>query len=166
MAYLQDRFDTLSYALLSPIFFASIGLKVVLPEMSTTILLFAVLLVLWAVVSKVVGCGLGAKLCRYSNQDALRIGVGMISRGEVALIVANNGLMKEEFFGPVVLMVIATTILTPVLLKLVYRGKEHDYSDLQESELVNAYEDAAAFDLASQALLEDHENLKQSARKK
>ncbi len=118
--------------------------------MSTTILLFAVLLVLWAVVSKVVGCGLG---CRYSNQDALRIGVGMISRGEVALIVANNGiaagLMKEEFFGPVVLMVIATTILTPVLLKLVYRGKEHDYSDLQESELVNAYEDAAAFDLAS-----------------
>ena len=62
--------------------------------------------------------------------------------------------------------VIATTILTPVLLKLVYRGKEHDYSDLQESELVNAYEDAAAFDLASQALLEDHENLKQSARKK
>ena len=170
VAYLQDRFDTLSYSLLSPIFFASIGLKVVLPEMSTTILLFAVLLVLWAVVSKVVGCGLGAKLCRYSNQDALRIGVGMISRGEVALIVANNGiaagLMKEEFFGPVVLMVIATTILTPVLLKLVYRGKEHDYSDLQESELVNAYEDAAAFDLASQALLEDHENLKQSARKK
>ena len=170
VAYLQDRFDTLSYALLSPIFFASIGLKVVLPEMSTTILLFAVLLVLWAVVSKVVGCGLGAKLCRYSNQDALRIGVGMISRGEVALIVANNGiaagLMKEEFFGPVVLMVIATTILTPVLLKLVYRGKEHDYSDLQESELVNAYEDAAAFDLASQALLEDHENLRQSARKK
>ena len=94
----------------------------------------------------------------------------MACRGEVALIVANNGiaagLMKEEFFGPVVLMVIATTILTPVLLKLVYRGKEHDYSDLQESELVNAYEDAAAFDLASQALLEDHENLKQSARKK
>ena len=93
VAYLQDRFDTLSYSLLSPIFFASIGLKVVLPEMSTTILLFAVLLVLWAVVSKVVGCGLGAKLCRYSNQDALRIGVGMISRGEVALIVANNGMV-------------------------------------------------------------------------
>lgn len=119
VAYLQDRFDTLSYSLLSPIFFASIGLKVVLPEMSTTILLFAVLLVLWAVVSKVVGCGLGAKLCRYSNQDALRIGVGMISRGEVALIVANNGiaagLMKEEFFGPVVLMVIATTILLSLI---------------------------------------------------
>lgn len=167
VAYLQDRFDTLSYTLLSPIFFASLGLKVVLPEMSGSIILFSVLLILLAVVSKVVGCGLGAKLCRYSNQDSLRIGVGMISRGEVALIVANNGiaagLMNDDFFGPVVLMVIATTILTPILLKLVYRGKEKDYSDLQESELVNRYEDAAAFDLAAQALLEDHERLRDSS---
>ena len=168
VAYLQDRFDTLSYTLLSPIFFASLGLKVVLPEMSASILLFSVLLILWAVLSKILGCGLGARLCRYSGQDSLRIGVGMISRGEVALIVANNGiaagLMKESFFGPVVLMVIATTILTPVLLKLVYRGKEKDYSDLQESELVNRYEDADAFDLATQALLEDHERLRGSGK--
>lgn len=164
VTYLQDRFDTLSYTLLSPIFFASIGLKVVLPQMSGTIILFSVLLILWSVASKILGCGLGSKLCGYSNQDSLRIGVGMISRGEVALIVANNGiaagLMKDDFFGPVVLMVIATTILTPILLKVVYHGKEKDYSDLQESELVNRYEDAAAFDLATQALLEDHERLR------
>ena len=164
VTYLQDRFETLSYTLLSPIFFASIGLKVVLPEMSGTIVLFSVLLILWAVASKILGCGLGAKLCGYSGQDSLRIGVGMISRGEVALIVANNGiatgLMPEAFFGPVVLMVIATTILTPIFLKIVYRGKERDYSDLQESELVNRYEDAEAFDLAAQALLEDHERLR------
>ena len=169
VAYLQDRYDTLSYALLSPIFFANIGLKVVLPQMSGAIILFSVLLTLWAVASKVLGCGLGARLCKYSGQDSLRIGVGMISRGEVALIVANNGiavgLMKDEFFGPVVLMVIATTILTPILLKVVYHGKEKDYSDLQESELVNRYEDAAAFDLAAQALLEDHEQLRDSAKK-
>ena len=167
VTYLQDRFDTLAYTLLSPIFFASIGLKVVLPQMSGTIVLFSVLLILWSVVSKILGCGLGSKLCGYSNQDSLRIGVGMISRGEVALIVANNGiaagLMKDEFFGPVVLMVIATTILTPILLKVVYHGKEKDYSDLQESELVNRYEDAAAFDLATQALLEDHERLRNNA---
>ena len=164
VTYLQDRFDTLSYTLLSPIFFASLGLKVVLPQMSMSIVLFSILLILWAVVSKVIGCGLGAKICHYSGQDSLRIGVGMISRGEVALIVANDGiaagLMRQDFFGPVVLMVIATTILTPILLKLVYRGKEKDYSDLQESELVNRYEDAEAFDLASQALLEDHERLR------
>ena len=168
VTYLQDRFETLSYSLLSPVFFASIGLKVVLPQMSGAIILFSVLLVIWAVASKIIGCGLGAKLCGYSGQDSLRIGVGMISRGEVALIVANNGiaagLMKDEFFGPVVLMVIATTILTPILLKLVYRGKEKDYSDLQESELVNRYEDAEAFDLAAQALLEDHERLLHSGK--
>lgn len=138
--------------------------------MSGTIILFSILLILWSVASKILGCGLGSKLCGYSNQDALRIGVGMISRGEVALIVANNGiaagLMKDEFFGPVVLMVIATTILTPILLKVVYHGKEKDYSDLQESELVNRYEDAAAFDLATQALLEDHERLRDSAHQK
>ena len=168
VTYLQDRFETLSYSLLSPVFFASIGLKVVLPEMSGAIILFSVLLIIWAVASKIIGCGLGAKLCGYSGQDSLRIGVGMISRGEVALIVANNGiaagLMREDFFGPVVLMVIATTILTPILLKLVYRGKEKDYSDLQESELVNRYEDAEAFDLAAQALLEDHERLLHSGK--
>ena len=168
VTYLQDRFETLSYSLLSPVFFASIGLKVVLPEMSGAIILFSVLLIIWAVASKIIGCGLGAKLCGYSGQDSLRIGVGMISRGEVALIVANNGiaagLMREDFFGPVVLMVIATTILTPILLKLVYRGKEKDYSDLQESELVNRFEDAQAFDLAAQALLEDHEHLLHSGK--
>lgn len=168
VTYLQDRFETLSYSLLSPVFFASIGLKVVLPQMSGAIILFSILLIIWAVTSKVIGCGLGAKLCGYSGQDSLRIGVGMISRGEVALIVANNGiaagLMREDFFGPVVLMVIATTILTPIFLKLVYRGKEKDYSDLQESELVNRYEDAEAFDLAAQALLEDHERLLHSGK--
>ena len=97
------------------------------------------------IVSKVVGCGLGAKLCRYSNEECRRIGVGMISRGEVALIVANkgisSGLMKQDFFGPVVIMVVVTTIVTPVLLKLVYREKEKTYSDLATSPLVEQYEE-------------------------
>ena len=168
--YVERRVDISNYVLFAPIFFASIGLKTDISGLTPEILLFSVCFVVVALITKIIGCGLAAKICRFSWGDSLKVGVGMMTRGEVALIVANNGiaagLMKEEFFGPVVLMVIATTILTPVLLKLVYRGKEHDYSDLQESELVNAYEDAAAFDLASQALLEDHENLKQSARKK
>ena len=151
VTYLQDRFDTLSCMLLSPVFFASIGLKVALPEMSASIVLFALLLVLVALVSKVVG-------------------VGMISRGEVALIVANkgisSGLMKEDFFGPVVLVVIATTVITPILLKLVYRGSKNDYSDLEESALLDRYEDASSYDKASQMLLEDHVNLLPPKEKK
>ena len=122
--YVERRVDISNYVLFAPIFFASIGLKVVLPEMSTTILLFAVLLVLWAVVSKVVGCGLGAKLCRYSNQDALRIGVGMISRGEVALIVAQKGLdigvVDSVYFTAVILLIVVSSVATPLVLKALF----------------------------------------------
>ena len=123
--YLNSKFDVLSYAYLSPLFFASIGLQVTLPQMTPAIVLFSVLLIVVAVLTKVVGCGLGAKLCHYQNYQAARIGVGMISRGEVALIVASKGmalgLMGNNFLGPVILMVVATTIVTPVLLKFVFR---------------------------------------------
>lgn len=126
--YVTKRFDTLSYMLLSPIFFASIGLKVVLPEMNMEIIGFTLILLVVAVLTKLVGCGLGAKLCKYSTKESIQIGTGMISRGEVALIVANKGeavnLMQDEFFAPIVIMVVLTTILTPVLLKLVFKDKE------------------------------------------
>ncbi|WP_338843783.1 cation:proton antiporter [Clostridium perfringens] len=125
--YLNSRFETLSYTLLSPIFFASIGIKVQLTAMTKTIFIFAILLLLVAILSKVFGCALGAKLCRYSNREAIQIGTGMISRGEVALIVANKGiamgLMLPEFLAPVVIVVVVTTIVTPILLKVVFNNK-------------------------------------------
>lgn len=139
--YVTKRFDTLSYLLLSPIFFASIGLKVVLPKMNLEIVLFTVIICLVAVLTKVIGCGLGAKICRYSNKEALQIGVGMISRGEVALIVANKGeavgLMSDKFFAPIVIMVVLTTIITPVLLKVVFKDK-NDAGKAEEKEPVAA----------------------------
>lgn len=125
--YLNSRFETLSYMLLSPIFFASIGIKVQLTAMTKTIFVFAILLLLVAILSKVLGCALGAKLCKYSNREAIQIGTGMISRGEVALIVANKGiamgLMLPEFLAPVVIVVVVTTIVTPILLKVVFNNK-------------------------------------------
>lgn len=126
--YLATRFGVLSYLYLSPIFFASIGLKVVLPSMSGTIILFAVILTLVAILTKVVGCGLGAKLCRYTGKESLQIGVGMVSRGEVALIVASKGeavgLMGAQLMGPVVIVVIITTIVAPILLKPVFQDRK------------------------------------------
>lgn len=123
--FLTSKFDTLSYLFLSPVFFASIGLKVELPSMTASIVLFAVCLTLIAILTKVVGCGLGAKLCGYKNYQSIRIGVGMISRGEVALIVASKGqqlgLLGSNFLGPVVIVVVITTIITPILLKPVFR---------------------------------------------
>lgn len=123
--WLASKFDTISYMLLSPLFFASIGIKVVLPSMSGKVVAFTVVLVIVAVLTKVLGCGLGAKMCGYKNYQCARIGVGMISRGEVALIVADKGsalgLMGSSFLGPVVIVVVITTIITPILLKFVFR---------------------------------------------
>ena len=107
-SYIEARFSTLSYLMLSPIFFASIGIKVQLPPMSKEIIAFAVLLVLIAIITKIIGCGLGAKICGFTNREAFQIGSGMISRGEVALIVASKGaaegLLGSNFLGPIVIM--------------------------------------------------------------
>ena len=128
--YLADKFESISFLYLSPVFFASIGLQVELEGMNSHILLFAVVLTIVAILSKILGCGLGARLCRYSRKESLQIGVGMISRGEVALIVATKGaglgLINSELFGPVIVVVVVTTIITPILLKLVFRDGTED----------------------------------------
>ncbi len=154
--YITSRFETLSYMLLSPVFFASIGLKVVLPAMTGKIVVFAVLLVIMALITKVVGCGLGAKLCGYTNEESVQIGVGMISRGEVALIVANKGisanLMSTNLFGPVVIMVIATTILTPIFLKVVFKDKQSEVS-AEPSDLYKSYNESNKIEAMDQKRL-------------
>lgn len=126
--YIESRFDHLSYLMLSPIFFASIGINAKLPAMTPMIITFSVALVLLAVVSKLAGCGIGAKFFGFSTKECIQIGAGMVSRGEVALIVANKGaevgLMPESFMGPVIIMVIATTIISPILLKIVFKEKK------------------------------------------
>lgn len=168
--YLQHRFDILSYMLLSPVFFASIGLKVKLPEMSASIVIFSILLIVVAVLSKVIGCGVGAKICRYSSKDAIRIGVGMISRGEVALIVANNGmrvgLMNQDFFGPVVIMVVVTTIVTPILLKVVYKSKPVDANDVVDSALIENIRNREEYDRAQRILDDQAEQRKRAVSTK
>lgn len=124
--YVNAKFEVLSYLYLSPIFFASIGLQVTIPEMSTSILMFTVILVIVAILSKIIGCGVGAKLCGYQNYQCIRIGTGMVSRGEVALIVASKGaalgLVGSDFIGPIVVAVVVTTVITPILLKVVFKG--------------------------------------------
>lgn len=133
--FISRRVEITSYMFLAPIFFASVGLAVNLKELNPSIILFAVLLTVVAILTKVVGCGIGALICKYPKVESLRVGVGMISRGEVALIVANKGaavgLMKDEFFAPLILMVIVTTIVTPILLKIVFKGQEPILCDNQ-----------------------------------
>lgn len=146
--YVTRRFNILSYILLSPIFFANIGIQVQLPKMSSTIIWFAVVLTLVAILTKIVGCGFGAKICGYKNKDCVRIGVGMISRGEVALIVASKGnavgLMSPNLLGPVVIVVVLTTIVAPVFLKMAFSsgktsGGSGEPEARYESELMKNY---------------------------
>ena len=110
-----------SYLFFSPVFFASVGLKVELEGLNGSLILFSLILLLIAVLTKIVGCGLGVKICGFTNIEALQVGVGMVSRGEVALIVAQKGyamgLLDAALFPPIVIVVIATTIITPVILK-------------------------------------------------
>ena len=98
-----------------------------MPEMSWQILVFAVLLVLVAIFSKLIGCGLGAKACGFTWRESVQVGLGMACRGEVALIVANRGasmgLMPESYFGPVIIMVVCCAVFTPIALKLAFKGK-------------------------------------------
>ena len=127
--YLEARFGTLSYIMLSPIFFASIGIKVVLPKMTAEVIFFTVVIVAVAVLAKIIGCGIGAKLFKYSTKECLQIGAGMVSRGEVALVVMDKGgsaLMPSNLQGPIVIMVVATTIIAPILLKIVFKEKNHE----------------------------------------
>lgn len=116
------KMNVLSYLFFSPIFFASVGLKTKLDSFSTSMIVFSVIILLVAIFTKIVGAGIGAKLCKYSTKDSLNIGIGMVSRGEVALIVAQKGhklgFIDNNMFSPIVLMVVITTILTPILLKI------------------------------------------------
>lgn len=161
VTYVSSRINILSYMLLSPLFFANIGLKVTIPHMDFTIISFTVILVIVAILTKVIGCGIGAKLCGCPTPRAMRIGVGMISRGEVALIVAMKGislgLMDDQYIAPVILMVVITTVITPILLKVVYSSK-YDSITYEHSELLSRYEEARDFERASQALLHQHHN--------
>lgn len=156
--YIASRFETLSYILLSPIFFASIGLSVELPGMTMNIIIFSVLLLIVAIITKIIGCGLGAKICGYSNEESMQIGVGMISRGEVALIVANKGaalgLMSSVFFGPTIIIVIVTTIITPILLKIVFNREKHAEPVNIGSPLVKAFNESEKLEMIEQRITE------------
>jgi len=124
--HITQGMHTLTYAWLVPVFFVSIGLEADARAMGAGGSLFMLVLILVAVLSKVLGGGMGARLGGFDNRQALRLGVGMVSRGEVGLIVASlglkAGLISEGAFAGVVIMVLATTLLTPIMLRALYPG--------------------------------------------
>ncbi len=125
--YVERKVDVSSYMVFAPIFFAGIGLKVSFENFNPTFLFFSIAFVFVALISKIIGCGSAAKLCRFNWKDSLKIGIGMMTRGEVALITAQKGLhaglITSDYFTAVILMILVSSILAPVLLKILYKEK-------------------------------------------
>ncbi len=123
-SYIDQKMEISSYMMFGPIFFASIGFKTSIDHLNGSILLFSAAFVIVALVTKIIGCGLMARFCKFSIPDSVKIGVGMMTRGEVALIVAQKGLsvglLTSEYFTAVILLIIASSVFTPIILKLLY----------------------------------------------
>ena len=122
--YIEEKVDINSYMIFGPIFFTGIGLKTDLSGMNTNILIFSICFVLVALLTKIIGCGIISKVCKFSAHDSLKIGVGMMTRGEVALIVSQKGLsvglLDPIYFTAVILLIIISSISTPIIMKVLY----------------------------------------------
>ena len=122
--YIERKVDINSYMIFGPVFFASIGLKTTFDNLSMSIVWFSICFILVGLLSKIIGCGTIAKICGYDWNDSLKVGVGMMTRGEVALIVSQKGLsvglLDSNYFTCVILLIIVSSVLTPILLKLIY----------------------------------------------
>ncbi len=123
--YVERRVDISAYMVFAPIFFAGIGLKVSFASMNLKLLLFSIAFVAVACLAKIIGCGAVAKLCRFNFNDSLKIGVGMMTRGEVALITAKAGLavglITPEYFTGVIMLILFSSIAVPIMLKGMYK---------------------------------------------
>ncbi len=128
--YMEQKIDINSYMIFSPVFFASIGLKTNLGGMDLSLLLFSAVFVIVGCVSKIIGCGGVSKLMGYSWKESAQVGIGMMVRGEVALIVAQKGLsaglVDSKYFAAVILLIIVSSMVVPVLLKKAFQDKTQE----------------------------------------
>lgn len=134
--YIARKMDINSYMLFGPIFFASIGLKTDLDDFSVSLLWFSIGFVIVALLTKIIGCTIMAKICRFNFRESVICGVGMMTRGEVALIVSQKGLtvglISPVYFSAVILLILVSSIATPVLLKLLFSKAEKEPVSIDE----------------------------------
>ena len=128
--YVESKVDTMGYLIFSPIFFANIGLANIqyFSRIDLQFLAFGLVYVVVALAGKLVGCGVGAKVCRFTNHESFRVGLGMMVRAEVVLICTekgvSGGLVNPAVFPFVILIILLSSILTPILLKWSYRRED------------------------------------------
>ena len=134
--YIAQKVDISSYMIFAPVFFASIGLKTDFDGITGELLIFSLCFVIVALLTKIIGCGTVSKLLGYNLKDSLKVGIGMMTRGEVALIVAQKGLsvgmLDSKYFTAVILLIIVSSVTTPILLKLLFRGEPQLETSLEK----------------------------------
>lgn len=117
----------------APLFFAIIGAQVNLTGVNLDVLYLSGIIIIVAIVSKLAGCGLPALLFLRNKSKAMKVGIGMISRGEVGLIVAGigvtTGVLSSNIYTTVIIMIAITTLVTPVWLKRAYSKEPPDIND-------------------------------------
>lgn len=125
----EERVSPIAYGIFVPFFFINIGLAISFDGVSSQIGFIAVFTII-ALLSKFVGCGLGARVTGFNTRSSMGIGAGMISRGEVALILATMGLeaglINGDYYTSIILVVIITTLVTPPLLKIIFGKREEE----------------------------------------
>lgn len=125
--YIKSHVDILVHLLFAPVFFASIGLKLQTLSLPLNVWLFIILFVIVAIAGKLIGNGIGAKLCGYSKTEAIQIGLGMATRGELALIMVEEalrlGIIGNEAFSIVVISILLITIISPILFNLSFKTR-------------------------------------------
>ena len=138
--YIERKSDVLSYMIFSPIFFANVGINADFTGLKASMIGFGCCYILAGLLGKVLGCGIGAKITGNHFKDSIRIGIGMMARAEVALICANKGidagLVDSGMSTFIVIMIIVSSFVTPLILKLTYKNEnpvKEDYNEtLQE----------------------------------
>jgi len=124
---IEAKTHGLSYLFFTPVFLANIGIHTSFDGMTGSLVLFTALLVVVAILSKLIGCGLGAKISKLTNRESVQVGAGMIARGEVSFIVAAKGIaagyVGSMIYPSVIVVVLTTVLITPLLLKLAFAEK-------------------------------------------
>jgi len=130
----KGKIDLVVHMIFSPIFFASVGLNLTTIHFSESVWLFILIFTAVTIISKIIGNGLGAKICGYTNDKAVQIGIGMATRGEVALIMANEAkklaLINEEIFSIIIITVLLVTLITPILLHYSFKIKNKNEEEM------------------------------------
>ena len=143
--YIDRRSEIVSYLIFTPVFFANIGMTMEFKNIEIPFIGFGLLFVLGGIAGKVVGCGVGGKICKYTFKESLRVGFGMMARAEVCLICAqkgvDSGLISSSIMPFILLLIVITSFITPVLLKLTYKGElgivEAQVEEKDKSTLIN-----------------------------